>query len=232
MYDNRRFSLARYSINQETAVIEIAETFSEVLGAVAGAAIPVEHREKYAENIQGSARGTISVVTAFSAASDLLAAVSMSADVVLRGSFVDNLQAAAAGRKNIPDTLVSADELRGTLYASKNIPEALEGEEALSAAVEGSKNVPGPLYVSEVLTSVLSATSQTTETATFQLTIPPGGELRIDSEIYTVLLNGENALHTQAGDWVHISRELLRLIIESATGGDLRGQLIYTERYL
>ncbi len=67
---------------------------------------------------------------------------------------------------------------------------------------------------------------------TGKLTIPPGGELRIDSELFLVLLNGENALHTQSGDWINISRNLLRLIVESASGGQLRGQLIYTERYL
>ena len=79
---------------------------------------------------------------------------------------------------------------------------------------------------------MLEATSQTTERTALQLTIPPGGELRIDSEIFIVLLNGENALHTQSGDWINISRDLLRLIVESASGGQLQGQLIYTERYL
>ena len=79
---------------------------------------------------------------------------------------------------------------------------------------------------------MLEATSQTTERTTLQLTIPPGGELRIDSGLFLVLLDGENALHTQSGDWINISRDLLRLIIESASGGQLRGQLIYTERYL
>ena len=82
------------------------------------------------------------------------------------------------------------------------------------------------------LGTVLAATTQTTETASFQLTIPPGGELRIDSDMFTVLLNGQNALHTQSGDWITVSRELLRLLIESASGGRLEGQLIYTERFL
>lgn len=50
--------------------------------------------------------------------------------------------------------------------------------------------------------------------------------------MFTVLLNGQNALHTQSGDWITVSRELLRLLIESASGGRLEGQLIYTERFL
>ena len=66
----------------------------------------------------------------------------------------------------------------------------------------------------------------------FQLTIPPGGDLRIDSGTFTVTLDGRNVLHTQSGDWIEVSRELLRLLIESASGGQLEGRLVYTERFL
>ena len=124
------------------------------------------------------------------------------------------------------------EELAAKTRASKNIPAPLDLVDRLTAAAAGSKDVPASLGVSEVLTSMLEATSQTTERTTLQLTIPPGGELRIDSELFSVLLDGENALHLQSGDWIDVSRELLRLIVESASGGQLRGQLIYTERYL
>ena len=192
MYNDRRYSLARYSVNQETKTVEIAESFSEAMGAVAGAAIPVDFRDKYAEALQGS----------------------------------------IYGQKNTPAALTVRDVLAARAQGSKNVPAPLELADRLTAAAAGSKNVPAPLKVSEVLTSMLEATSQTTERTTLQLTIPPGGELRIDSELFLVLLNGENALHTQSGDWINVSRELLRLIIESASGSQLRGQLIYTERYL
>ena len=107
------------------------------------------------------------------------------------------------------------------------MPEAWTGARAL-----GSKNIPALLCVWGALAALTSATTQTTETASFQLTIPPGGELRIDSDVFTVLLNNQNALHTQSGDWITVSRELLRVLIESASGGRLAGQLIYTERFL
>ena len=212
MYNDRRYSLARYSVNQETKTVEIAESFSEAMGAVAGAAIPVDFRDKYAEALQGSARGTVSVISAFSAASGLFTTAKMSADVVTRAAL--------------------SEALRGSMYGQKNTPAALTARDTLTAQAQGAKNVPALLKGSEVLTSMLEATSQTTERTTLQLTIPPGGELRIDSGLFLVLLDGENALHTQSGDWINISRDLLRLIIESASGGQLRGQLIYTERYL
>lgn len=49
----RRYSLAKFSVNLETKTIEIAETFSEALNSVAGVAIPVDVRERYADAVQG-----------------------------------------------------------------------------------------------------------------------------------------------------------------------------------
>jgi hypothetical protein len=199
----------------------IAETFSEALGALAGAAVPVFVRERYAEALQGSARGTVSVIASFTEEDSLTAA-----------AFAGALTAAVRGCKNTPAALNSGDALAAAVHGSKNLPTRLELPDSLTSETAGSKNIPGALLASEVLTSMLEATSQTTERTTLQLTIPPGGELRIDSELFSVLLNGENALHTQSGDWINISRSLLRLVVESASGGRLEGQLIYTERYL
>lgn len=232
MTGDRRYSRLRYSVNREEREIGIAETFFETLGALAGAAVPVSVRERYAEALQGSAQGTVSVIASFTEGDSLTAAVCMSADVATEEAFVGELTAAVKGCKNTPAALASGDALAAAVYAAKNLPAPLELSDRLTMEASGVKNVPGALLASEVLTSMLEATSQTTERTTLQLTIPPGGELRIDSELFSVLLNGENALHAQSGDWINISRSLLRLVVESASGGRLEGQLIYTERYL
>lgn len=70
----RRYSLAKFSVNLETKTIEIAETFSEALNSVAGVAIPVDVRERYADAVQGYTRGTISVVSTMSATEALSSA--------------------------------------------------------------------------------------------------------------------------------------------------------------
>lgn len=232
MYNDRRYSLARYSVNQEKKTIEIAESFFDTMGAVTGTAIPVDLRERYRDTLHGSARGTVSVISSFSESSSLFSKARVSADVLTRAIFFDSLQAAAYGQKDTPAALTVSDELSSQSWASKNIPVHMDFADSFTASAAGSKDIQASFKVSDVLTTMSEATSQTMETATFDLTIPPGGELRIDSELFSVLLNGENALHTQSGDWINISRELLRLIIESASGGRLQGQLIYTERYL
>ena len=156
----------------------------------------------------------------------------MCANVVVKVAATEALSAAIAAIKNTPAALTSEDKLGASAWGSKNIPEDLIVADVLTTSAAASKDILFDLVLGDVLTTVTAATSQTTETAVFQITIPPGGELRIDSDAFLVLLNGENALHTQSGEWINVSRELLRLIIESTTGGTLSGQLIYTERFL
>lgn len=232
MYNDRRYSLTRYSVSRDDKTVAVVERFNETVGVDAGAAVPVYVRERYAEALRGSPMGTVSIIARLKELSELDLTVRMSADVLVGDAFFDGLSAAAYGQKNIPAVLSFLDAMSAKLYAGKDIPSAVYFADAMAVYTFASKDVLRSLYVSEVLTALMEATSQTTERATFQLTIPPGGELRIDSGLYTVLLDGKNALHTQSGDWINISRDLLRIAIESASGGQLSGQLIYTERYL
>lgn len=232
MYSDRRYSLARYGVNRADKTVEASERFSEALGALAGAAVPVDVRGSYGEAFQGRVRGTAALITDFSAGADLAAAVRMWADVLLRAALLEEVRGGAYGQKNTPAGLEAAGALEASLWGSKDLPFGTALADSLSAGAEGSKDVHGAMSAFEALTSTLEATSQTTQRAVFQLVIPPGGELRVDSELFSVLLNGENALHTQSGDWIDLTRELLNITIESASGGGLEGQLIYTERFL
>ena len=226
----RRYSLAKFSVNLETKTIEIAETFSEALNSVAGVAIPVDVRERYADAVQGYTRGTISVVSTMSATEALSSAVKMSAHIVARFTAAERLAAEVEAIKNLRAALASADSLAAAV--PKHIPTILAAYEALNANGSASKNICTAFVAADILTAIMDATSQTAEVVLMQVTIPPGGELRLDSDVFLAMLDGENVLYAQSGDWINVSRELLRLIVESATGGALEGQIIYTERYL
>ena len=228
----RRYSLAKFSVNLETKTIEIAETFSEALNSVAGVAIPVDVRERYADAVQGYTRGTISVVSTMSATEALSSAVKMSANIVARFTAEERLAAEVEAIKNLRAALASADSLAAAVQGSKHIPTILAAYEALNANGSASKNICTAFVAADILTAIMVATSQTAEVVLMQVTIPPGGELRLDSDVFLAMLDGENVLYAQSGDWINVSRELLRLIVESATGGALEGQIIYTERYL
>ena len=117
------------------------------------------------------------------------------------------------GAQNSMIVNVLADNLGASSYASADIL----WHEAYADALTSLASVVKDILIDPLL---------------YEVTIPPGGELRIDSDTFRVLLNGENVLDKQSGDWLMLSRDLLYLDIESAIGNGLSGNLIYTERYL
>lgn len=123
----RRYSLAKFSVNLETKTIEIAETFSEALNSVAGVAIPVDVRERYADAVQGYTRGTISVVSTMSATEALSSAVKMSANIVARFTAAERLAAEVEAIKNLRAALASADSLAAAVQGSEAYPDNTRG---------------------------------------------------------------------------------------------------------
>lgn len=232
MFDNSRYSLARYSLSTDKNTVEIAESFTEHVNAVAGAAIPVDTKENFLATLRAVTRGTVSIPTRLTAQEGLAAAVRGVADVVTAASLVEAVGATVTAYKNIPAGMEEKAVLLVHVWLSKDIPTMETAADALITAATGSKDKYFSAVLSEVLTAVTEATSKTTETALFQLSIPPGGELRIDSEHFTATLNGENILYAQSGAWINISPELLRLGVESATGDRLEGTVLFTERFL
>lgn len=85
---------------------------------------------------------------------------------------------------------------------------------------------------SEVLGGHMSTSVLTQQIFIANVTIPPGGRLVIDSNLFTMLLNNENAIHLQKGDWITLDRKTVYLDVSSSTGGKLKGSIIYQGRYL
>ena len=156
----------------------------------------------------------------------------MRANIIVKGLLGDTLQAMSDGAQNSMIVNVLADNLGASSYASADILWHEAYADALTSLASVVKDILIDPLLYEVLGSVSGAGTQSTEQVSVTVTIPPGGELRIDSDTFRVLLNGENVLDKQSGDWLRLSRDLLYLDIESAIGNGLSGNLIYTERYL
>lgn len=73
-----------------------------------------------------------------------------------------------------------------------------------------------------------------TKTCVLTTTLRPGQKIIIDADSYTVLLDGENAIEIQSGDWIdELDRSTTDIAIKAASGvGNLTTSIIYTERYL
>lgn len=227
-----RYGLTRYSLGAGAWAVEAGERFSSALGGLAGGAVPVDAGQVFAGALGGSARGVLALDASLEAWTRLLAQGRLRADVAVGMPFAAALSGAGRLGKDLPAALEGLAGLWGTVWASKDIPVRERLAAALLGAAEGGKDLPGALLGAAVLTTSADPGVQSSDRAVFQLAIPPGGELRIDSGLYTVLLDGENALDAQQGEWIYLSREVARLDIECASGGGLEGVLVYEERYL
>lgn len=81
-----------------------------------------------------------------------------------------------------------------------------------------------------------NATSEAIETkiCVLDITLKPGQRLVIDADNYNVLLNGENAIWVQSGDWIdELIRSTTEIKIDAASGaGNITASILYTERFL
>lgn len=232
MFSRDRFSLSRFSLGSQDSTILIEETFTEDLKQVSGVAIPIETTAFFNDIIRGTLRGAIAMKASFESYSTLSASVTMNANIVVTDQLSEALQASVDGSKNEIIETVLSENLERMVHGSKTMPSTAIFGDALLSETCGVKDVLFYSILNDTFMCITEASSQTTEMARIDVTIPPGSELHIDSETYRALLDGNNILYAQNGDWIVLARELLYLDIESASGGSLDGVLIYTERYL
>lgn len=230
---DRAYSLLRYSLNPGGRFgLPVEEIITASLNAVAGSAIPVNVQDSYSGTLNGKVSGTLSLQTDFDAAGALFNEIKAQANIEINDTFEAELLQSSSGVKNIWFSSDYTDSLSAKILSAKNIISNLTLSSALNGRQYGSKNIRNPEMFSAVLSALAGAVTQETDTVSVTVTLPPGAELRIDSDTYRVTLNGQNILYAQSGDWVYVSRDLLRLNIESASGGTMSGNMIYTERYL
>ena len=232
MFNQDRFSLTRFSLGLETIKLPIDVSFSDELKELCGAAIPVPSTLFVNDVIRGSMRGAIAIKCAFESDCSLYQLCKMNANICIYFDEEEIISSITYGSRNENIVALLADELNGKLHGSKTIPYMINFSDEVESYTNGVMNRYTDWMLNEVMTSLMEAVSQTTEIARVDITIPPGSELRIDSETFRAMLDGENILYAQNGDWLTLTRELMYIDIESATGGSLEGMIIYTERYL
>ena len=232
MFGHSRFSLARFSLGSEGNTIQVEGSFFEELQSVSGVAVPVNTSAFMVEVFRGVPRGAVAIPSEFRSEAEMRAVVEMNADVLMFPSFFEGMGSVGVGSRNENIHLFWVDEMASKSWGSKRMHRKFDLAADATASAFASKNVIRSLFGSEFLSVLTEAGKQATDQVVVTVSIPPGGELRIDSETFRVLLDGDNVLYAQEGDWINLSRNVLYLDIESATGGQLEGSMTYQERYL
>lgn len=126
------------------------------------------------------------------------------------------------------ETITADTTLGSNIYAYPIFSEEIDAVTAIGADIYPSAE--GFELVSE------SASLEALElkTCTLTVTLKPGQRLIVDSSTYNILLDGENAIEIQSGDWIdELNRETTDIAITAASGVEnLTASILYTERYL
>jgi hypothetical protein len=186
----------------------------------------------FSERFSGTAVAAIAVPFAMALREDILADARINADIIFGLHASEIVDGTATAVENIYIRQGLREELHSSAYLSKNIYVSILLHDALQAATQAVKDIYHAMTVSEVLGCTVSPAVLDRETAIISVTIPAGSTLTIDSENYEVYLDGQPILHLQSGDWIILNRELVDLMVDSGTGGELSGTVLYRERYL
>lgn len=228
-----RFGHLRFSLRSDSVrEFSINANFRDSLKSLAGFGLLVPIVEAYFDGVSGTATLTPTIPMQFDAQDFLKASVDVIGGVVVAFSGESSLNGTSSFIKNIGIVEPLTDSLICKPYVGKDI----HFSESFSTVFKNTANVVKNLVVAQVSTDILNANISTVvlENIVFKanVTIPPGGTLEIRSDTYDLFLNGENILHLQEGDWIFLDRDVVALQVDSGTGGELEGGILYNERYL
>lgn len=227
-----RFGLTKYSLGKTDLDVKSRVRFHFALMAAAGVGKNIPDRVNFHGGLAGKVTLTPGVPGSFRAE----AALQGDARVVCNIPSVFRGQAALNGGvdvgKNIHTRPNFPSELRADVWLGKNMYAREVFFSGLQAGLWLGKNLYQNFAASEILHMLAALYTLDNEVMELAVEIPPGGRLYIDCDNFNVLLNGENVLHLHKGGWIRLDRDVIRLTLDSGTGGPLNGNLVVRERFL
>ena len=236
---NSRFSLTPFSLRTEEEFdLEISVSFSDSLKNVSGFGVSIIVSQNMYDSLMNYTKSIASIIAEFSSSDSLKGTFDGFVGIVLDFNELSNLSSKSSIIKNIEHNQKIEESLESKCYMSKDmfVGQGNAGviffDEKFLYSIAISKDLVYNLIVTDLLSCDVTSVILENEKITINATIPANGRLEIDSDIFTVLINGENALHLHSGEWLFLDRDIESISIDSGTGGELTGSIIYNERYL
>lgn len=233
-YDTGRFDLTGFDVTGG-AQRRIVAKGTETVNATVGSALIYHLLAIGYEQVTTSAKGIQALVTAGSGEEVIR-------EIVAEGSLYIN------PKPNFIETISEDVELGAEIGIPVQYAETINENVVLGAVIaiagESSETINQNIILgADILTSAegfelvsADATSEATETkvCVLDISLKPGERLIIDANNYNVLLNGNNAIWVQSGDWIdELNRNTSEIRIDVAAGlGNILASILYTERYL
>ena len=207
------------------------QAMSSVMG-VFGAARRAPSRHHAASRFEGKASLRILAIGTLRSVSIFEQRASMVVRVLSRVSASGNIHADAYAAKVIRARADARSALNADIHAGKIMFMAFDTRGQVRADTHASKKLYSEYGVQSFVFAYVTAELLRYITAEIDVTIPPGGEIRLDSDAFTAFLGQANILHLYRGDWITFNRDTAVLSVEAGSGGGITGDVLYNERYL
>lgn len=131
------------------------------------------------------------------------------------------------------DEIHFAPTVLGRLELSMSSLHTLEIPAVLGQDCYLSFDYPASAHeISALVDSQITSILFSVQNAEFEIDISPGSTLVIDSENYVVLLDGEDVIWCQSGEWLFLNRNTYDVIFDFVGGTETEKKVLYTERWL
>ena len=151
-----------------------------------------------------------------------------------RPIFTENISKSATLGAVIGVTVGFTENVNRSVIMGADIAISAIFEESVSPIIIPGADVIMAADGYELVSADATSESVETKICVLNITLQPGQKLIIDASNYNVLLDGENAIWVQSGDWIdEINRNTSEIRIDAAAGSaNIAASILYTERYL
>ena len=228
-----RFSFTRFSLRDAADVdFKISAFFVENAFGMVSFGSNVQLVENYRERMEATLTGTRGYRLSESYFEEAKSYASLNANYYIMRAFEEFIGADVNVSSDLSLSYMFLENVNAVVYIFKNfITDQSYEESARSEGLMGANFFLYDNYRESAIAIVYAAIIEE-DMVLINVSIPPGSELRIDSENYTVTLDGRNIIHLHSGDWIMLDRNTVELIISNGDLGRVSGYALYTERYL
>lgn len=236
MFDVGRYNVGRYNVRvQEGDEVRLVATMALIVRAMAGGGEDIQELMFAGEQVLGHGQGAAGAHEA------LALGVEAGASAVGYPVFLvrEKLIAEAGGAARMIVWCYPGGEwmagVDGAVSCGGELTYGLDLGGGLAArAVYAAECHMEPLWADEGFFAQVTTRLFHVEEAFFDLVIPPGATLVVDSGGYVVLLDGENVIARQKGAWLWLDRDVAEVVLDVAGGrrGDLAVEMLYQVKWL
>lgn len=230
-----RFNLGAFNISEGSSEdIDFTMYCHERFETVVTFSLNTEMTIQATEHLNTNTRLTITLPIKFDLNAEIALIPTADSFVIIKADGAEGINAAITAITDISAEIDVQEEIDTNIYASTNIDFTAEGSAQLVATqIYAAKDISIlPVLLSENIFTGFKSTILNNSIARINTTLRPGETLEIDGDTFTAYIGAKNVLEFYNGDWIELSRAIESLNISSATGGTLRGKVIFKERFL